>query len=1020
MGKIFRIFCRDLKRILRNPVAVIVTLGVCVIPSLYAWFNILANWDPYENTQDVRVAVVNLDEGADAGGDLGFINAGDMVVEELGKNTQLKWVFLDEDTALEEVRAGRSYAAIVIPADFTKDLTSVLTGDLVSPDLTYYVNEKVNPIAPKVTDTGASTVETQINETFVSTVTNVVVGKLQDVAVSAKGDTDNAATSIVSRVRGVKGTVDDLSSSMTDAQGTVSAARETIADAEATLDELDRISSRASGSLADATGVLFTSRDDATSLATSVSGAVADGSTRLSSISGTTNQAIGRISGKIGQAQGTAEGALATAQSLVDQNRQLVQELEGLSSSLPESARPAFDAAVAKISEQVDKEQTTVDKLSRATSDIGATNDAVAGLSSSVNDSIQTGTSSLSGVSSSFNQTTLPQLYGALDSFSGAAQSLSGSLGGLSPTISQTKAVLEQLDDTLEQTSTALDVTTQSLGEMSGTLDKVATDLSAIQSSSAMDRVSELLDLDANGIASFMSSPVALDEEAIFPVANYGSGVAPFYTNLALWVGGFVLIAIYKAEVDDEGIDGGFEPWQGYFGRLLLFLLLGVLQGVICTVGDLVIGIQCLDPKAFVLAGVIESFVYVNVIFAFAVAFKHIGKALCVLLVILQIPGSSGTYPIEMMPGFFRALNPWLPFTYGIRAMREAIAGYYGNYYGHNLFMLLLFLIPALLIGVGWRRHLLNINSLFDKKLAETDLMICERDGIEVEHYRLSSLIKALMHNDEYRTQLLQRAARFNAAYPHLIRVGFVLLLALPLGLSVVMFSASNKLPWFIVWIVCLVLLCTALIIIEYFHESLTRKTAMVDLTKDEMYQLLGDQLDREYFSSPIERLRRRMSDAVAEAHQARQAAEDFAASAEESGEAAGAQTTLVLRRLIDGPHLAGRDQDPEVEVPTIVRGGAVTPASAAADAAEDAASVSPTTPAPTDAATAATARSKGEKDHRGHKKHDKVKADKDKKRKKDKRDKKKAHDKSRDHEEKDRKHKHGKKGDKGKKGGRS
>ena len=695
MGKVFRIFWRDLKRILRNPVAVIVTLGVCVIPSLYAWFNILANWDPYENTQDVRVAVVNLDEGADAGGDLGFINAGDMVVEELGKNTQLKWVFLDEDTALEEVRSGRSYAAIVIPADFTRDLTSVLTGDLVSPDLTYYVNEKVNPIAPKVTDTGASTVETQINETFVSTVSNVVVGKLQGLIVSAKGDADSTTTSIVGRVRGVKETVDDLSTSMSDAQGTVAAARQTIEDAEATLDELDRISSRASGSLADATGVLFTSRDDATSLATSVAGAVSDGSTRLSSISGTTNQAIGRISGKIGQAQGTAEGALATAQSLVDQNRQLVQDLQSLSATLPESVRPAFDASVARISAQVDKEQATVDDLSRATSDIGATNDAVAGLSSSVNDAIQTGTTSLSGVNSSFNQDTLPELYGALDNFSGAAQSLSGSLGGLSPTIAQTKAVLEQLDDTLEQTSTALSVTTESLNDMSSSLDDVATDLSAIQSSSAMDRVNELLNLDANGIASFMSSPVELDEEAVFPVANYGSGVAPFYTNLALWVGGFVLIAIYKAEVDKEGIEGGFAPWQGYFGRLLLFLLLGILQGVICTVGDLVIGIQCLDPKAFILAGVIESFVYVNVIFAFAVAFKHIGKALCVLLVILQIPGSSGTYPIEMMPDFFRALNPWLPFTYGIRAMRETIAGYYGNYFGQNIFMLLLFVIGA-------------------------------------------------------------------------------------------------------------------------------------------------------------------------------------------------------------------------------------------------------------------------------------------------------------------------------------
>lgn len=986
MGKVFQIFWRDLKRILRNPVAVIVTLGVCVIPSLYAWFNIMANWDPYENTQDVRVAVVNLDEGADAGGDLGFINAGDMVVEELGKNTQLKWVFLDEDTALEEVRSGRSYAAIVIPADFTRDLTSVLTGNLVSPDLTYYVNEKVNPIAPKVTDTGASTVETQINETFVSTVSNVVVGKLQDLIVSAKGDADNATTSIVGRVRGVKGTVDDLSTSMSGAQDTVAAARQTIEDAESTLDELDRISTNASGSLADATGVLFTSRDDATSLATSVAGAVTDGSTRLSSISGTTNQAIGRISGKIGQAQGTAEGALATAQSLVNQNRQLVQDLQSLSASLPDGVRPAFDASVARISAQVDKEQATVDDLSRATSDIGATNDAVAGLSSSVNDAIQTGTTSLSGVNSSFNQDTLPELYGALDNFSGAAQSLSGSLGGLSPTIAQTKAVLEQLDDTLEQTSTALSVTADSLNEMSSTLDNVATDLSAIQSSEAMNRVNELLGLDANGIASFMSSPVELDEEAVFPVANYGSGVAPFYTNLALWVGGFVLIAIYKAEVDDEGIEGGFAPWQGYFGRLLLFLLLGVLQGVICTVGDLVIGIQCLDPKAFVLAGVVESFVYVNIIFDFAVAFKHIGKALCVLLVILQIPGSSGTYPIEMMPGFFRALNPWLPFTYGIRAMRETIAGYYGNYFGQNVFMLLLFVIPALLIGVGWRRHLLNINSLFDKKLAETDLMICERDGIEVEHYRLSSLIKALMHNDEYRAQIVQRAARFNAAYPRLIRVGFVLLLALPLALSVVMFSVSNKLPWFIVWIVCLVLLCTALIIIEYFHESLNRKSAMVDLSKDEMYQLLGDQLDREYFSSPIERLRQRMSNVVAGAQAKIAPDAKPGTGANGASSATGSQTTLVLRRLVNE-----HAPEPGVEVPTITRGGIVTVPAAAEEAEPASADDAPTSDTTSEEPQV-------EKDHHGHKKHDKHKADKDKKHKKDKK--------------KDRKHKHGKKGD--------
>ena len=137
-----------------------------------------------------------------------------------------------------------------------------------------------------------------------------------------------------------------------------------------------------------------------------------------------------------------------------------------------------------------------------------------------------------------------------------------------------------------------------------------------------MDARNKLLGLDANGIASFMSSPVELDEEAVFPVANYGSGVAPFYTNPALWVGGFVLIAIYKAECDDEGHRGWLCPWQGYFGRLLPSCL-GRFPGRHLHGGRPLHGIQCLDPKVFILAGMVESFVYVNIIFAFAVAFKH-------------------------------------------------------------------------------------------------------------------------------------------------------------------------------------------------------------------------------------------------------------------------------------------------------------------------------------------------------------------------------------------------------------
>jgi len=298
-------------------------------------------------------------------------------------------------------------------------------------------------------------------------------------------------------------------------------------------------------------------------------------------------------------------------------------------------------------------------------------------------------------------------------------------------------------------------------------------------------------------------------------------------------------------------------------------MLLGILQALICCVGDLVLGIQCLDPRAFVFAGIVESFVYVNIIYAFSIAFKHIGKALCVLLVILQIPGSSGTYPIEMMPSFFQAIHPWLPFTYGINAMREAIAGYYGDYYVHNLLMLLLFVVPALLIGVGWRRHLLNINVLFDKRLAQTDLMICEKNGIVVEHYKISSVIRSLLHDDTYRDEITARAAHFEHIYPKIIRWGFIALLALPIGLTAVMFTASNKSLWFVIWIVCLVALCAMLIIIEYLHESMRRQAEFAGLSQDEMYQVLGEKLDKEYYDTPLRRLRQRMGSVQSDVHAA-------------------------------------------------------------------------------------------------------------------------------------------------------
>jgi len=546
-----KIFWRDLKRILRNPIATIVTIGVCIIPSLYAWFNIAANWNPYANTSGMSVAVVSNDQGADLGGDLGYVNAGDMVLDRLADNDQLRWVVTNQDDALDGVDSGTYYAAIVIPDDFTSDLGSVLTGTLSQPDIDYYVNEKINPIAPKVTDTGASTIETQINETFVKTVTGVIVDKLKGASGVAVGDASSTTTNVVTRIHDVESSLDDLSADIDGANATIESARTSIAGAEDTLEQLEGEVAKANDSLADATDILFTARRDSISLSSDISSSLASATTLITGVSADANAAIGRIAGRVGEVQGTVNGALETAQGIVDENNRLVSDLRTLGPYIPDERKDEFEAVIATLQGQVEKEQETIDALTTASSDVSNTANTVSGVSSSVNDAISTGAKSVTTLQSGFSTTTLPQLYAALDSFSDASGNLKSVLAGLSPTLTETEAVLEQLGGTLSQAEGATSLTKDSLAGIEETLDQTATDISAIQSSAVMKKVSDLLDLDSDGIASFMANPVTLEDVAIYPVDNYGSGVAPFYTDLALWVGGFVLVAIYKIEVDD-------------------------------------------------------------------------------------------------------------------------------------------------------------------------------------------------------------------------------------------------------------------------------------------------------------------------------------------------------------------------------------------------------------------------------------------------------------------------------------
>lgn len=840
MRKAWEIFKRDVLRLLHNPVAMVITIGVCIIPSLYAWYNIEANWDPYGSTEGVKIAVANEDAGVET--ELtGKLNAGEQTIDKLKENHDLGWVFTDAKKAEEGVRRGDYYAAIVIPRDFSEKLTSMFTGDFEQPKLTYYVNEKKNAIAPKVTDTGAETIETQLNETFVGTVTSTLVTEAKKLGVDIDAAGESAHVGVMADVAHSVDALDRVRSGLSDMNATIDAAKKAAADAKSALAGMDEEAPSLVEALQRGDALLGTTRSAARDFHTALSSALSNGAMHLGTAASDANSAVGAIAGAASSAKTKIDISLIDFQSVIDSNTRAIEALRKINGQLGNSGD--LEIAIRELERQNQGLQQVKDGLQGQSDALG--NDAAAfdKASGAMNDAIQGSVEGLGKTQKRINEEVMPRLSDGLDAFSSVSGDLVGVVRSLTPTIGQSISMLDQLDAMLDQTRQALASSDKTLADLQATLGSVATDLSALRSSEATADLATILDMDPEDMSDFMSAPVTLRTEPVYPVANYGSGVTPFYTNLALWVGGFVLIAIFKLEVDDEGL-GRFTANQGYFGRWMLMVLLGLVQSLIVCAGDLALGIQCEHPALFMLAGVFTSFVYVNIIYALAISFKHIGKAIGVILVIVQIPGSSGMYPIEMMPDFFQALHPLLPFTYGINAMRETIGGMYGMDYLMNLAALGVFLLVALFVGVWLRPKLLNLNLLFDHELTGTGVMICEHDDMAREHFSLRSTVRALLDTEAYRRDVVERAARFERRYPALIKTGFCLVFGLPVLLFILTatldLDIDGKLVMLLLWIVAVIGADAYMIFVEYLRRSLRDQVHMSGLPADEMRRELG------------------------------------------------------------------------------------------------------------------------------------------------------------------------------------
>lgn len=835
MKKSLHIFQRDLSRLLHNKAAVLVLIGVCLLPSLYAWFNIAANLDPYGNTSKIKVAVACLDK--EASSENISINAGKEIVKNLKENKQLGWTFTSEKEAIDGVKSGKYYASIIIPEDFSYSLLSILSGDLQTPKLDYYINEKANAIAPKITGTGAAAIQTQINSTFSSVASESVSGILKQSASdlsSTLGSVNSDITKMLDKtdenIAAYKQLLENFS---TNAEKSDSL----IAQAKSTASSLKSAASSGSSALSESSLILSETRTAAGNFSSSLSSSLTEGEILLGQAHSAASAGLTDLETAARSVNGSIGNALDFANSTAALNGNILKELGELATLIPGSH---LDSAIADLQAQNADNQEMILALSAGNTGIQNAINTTASTREQLYTITCANIGNLHELRAALDENILPQLNQTLDAFS----SLTGEMNGLLTTVpssaDQINSLLDQMSVGLSNTVTALEGTKTALTNVQEHLGTIRTDLNALSGSDIYKTLLSLEGIDEQSVSAFMSSPVKIETESFYKMANYGSAMTPFYTNLAIWVGGIVLIAIFKLEVDKDSSMLRYSSAALYFGRWLLYVTVGMVQGFIVCVGDIFLrGIECAHPAALILTGVICSFVYVNIIYALSISFKHIGKALCVLLVILQIPGSSGTYPVEMTPAFFQNVHPFLPFTYGISAMRECIAGMYGNTYMHNLLILLLFVPVSLLIGLGIRPLLSGLNRLFDIKLAETDLMLGETPDKNIGRgAQLSLLLKASLSQEELQIQTAEKAQRFEKNYHRMIRFGFFAILTIPLIFLILMFSLESKIVFLILWILSIILIAAWLITVEYIHSELKTQQELSGMSFQEMLKL--------------------------------------------------------------------------------------------------------------------------------------------------------------------------------------
>lgn len=739
LTNIHRIFKRDLFAIFKSWVTMVIITALIILPALYAWFNIMACWDPYANTSALSVAVVNLDKGAmyrDV-----KVTAGADIIKQLENNKKIGWKFVSKSDAEDGVKYGKYYASITIPKEFSKNLLSIVTDDVpTKATMIYSVNEKKNAIAEKITDRGSSSLQDEVTRAFIETSSDKIMSVLNQFGVELENnkpaiknimsiiiDLDNKMPAVGNDINNAYNTSIALQNYISNLQGDLPQINDTLSKTEeiakANSDNLKQLQS----SLETVNTAIKNNKAIIKSNADSARLLLSNGNNFVPLNFSSTNQILSTVNSSVDDSIKKIDNEISFLQSIRDSlknnkdgipiinnpNDNTIKALDKLINDLTviktnmQNQKDNVNQAVNSINNNIESAQKSIPK---------AINSALDNADKAVNN--------MDNIVNDFENTTDPALEKAMANFIGISDNTVNLLQNAQNNLSLLNELMSLSLAGAGDGERALKDINDKFPQLQKDLHANAEKLKVLNDDKRYDEIVRILKKNAKDESEFLAEPVKLQENKVYAIPNYGSAMSPFYTTLAIWVGSFIVLALLAVEVNnfDDGIR--LSPFEKYFGRYIIIGIMALIQALVVTLGDvLILKTYVVSPITFILFSMYVAFVFSVIIYTNVSVFGNVGKAITMILLVLQVSASGGTFPIELTPPFFQYINPLLPFKYAIDGMRETVAGILPEALFFNVTALSIYLVIALLMGIFLKGILNRILHQFVKQFKESGLV---------------------------------------------------------------------------------------------------------------------------------------------------------------------------------------------------------------------------------------------------------------------------------------------------------